>query len=132
MWWKRKSEQLEFQALAATPNNDVDLSGHWAAYQKTEKGDVLVGVQLEQHGTAVYGWMQCKFAAAHPLQIRGIVIGNRLIANYWRPHKDGMGSGVIDLTLKSGGQLLVGSASWYNAEDSNEETYDFRWQRTAT
>ena len=99
MWWKRKSEQLEFRALAATPNNGVDLSGHWTAYVQTRTSDVLWSVQLEQHGTAVYGWMQCKLAALHPLQIRGILVGTRLIANYWRPHKSHMGSGVIDLEL---------------------------------
>lgn len=129
MWLKRK-KHLQRRALAATPSGGVDLSGYWTAYCPQEHGEVISLVRLEQHGTAVFGSMQCKFAVAPPLEIRGILLGDRLVANCWRPHEDGMGSGVMDLHLAEGGRELHGTRSWYNAETGAEETTTFRLQRT--
>ena len=96
MNWRATKLNLDFDALLATPC-DFDLSGHWRAYYPAPSGEVLSGVQLEQYGAAIFGRMQCKFAAATPLSIRGILLGERLVANYWRPDQQAMGSGILDL-----------------------------------
>lgn len=131
MQLKRK-QHLELRALDATPSGGVDLSGYWTAFCQQEQGEVTSYVRLEQHGTAVFGSMQCKFAAAHPLEIRGILLGDRLVANYWRPHESLMGSGMLDLRLADGGRELHGTGSWYNAETGAEQTTAFRFKRNAT
>lgn len=130
MIWRRSTKQdLDFQALLATPC-DFDLSGHWRAYYPTPNGEVLSGVQLEQYGAAIFGRMQCKFAAAAPLSIRGILLGVRLVANYWRPSRPGMGSGIFDLTLTTDGDMqLRGTSTWSGLDVCGEQTYEWRWEK---
>lgn len=128
----KRNKHLELRALDATPSGGVDLSGCWTAFCQQEQGEVISYVRLEQHGTAVFGSMQCKFAAAHPLEIRGILLGDRLVANYWRPHESLMGSGLLDLRLADGRRELHGRGSWYNAETGAQEMMTFRLQKNAT
>lgn len=127
-----KRKHLELRALDATPEGAVDLSGFWTAFCPQDQGEVISYVRLEQHGTAVFGSMQCKFATTHPLEIRRILLGDRLVANYWRPHESLMGSGMLDLRLSAGGRELHGTGSWYNAETGAEQTTTFRFKRSAT
>jgi hypothetical protein len=131
---QRKMHELELDALSATPaDGDRDVSGFWTAYQPTDMGDVVSRVRLSQHGKTVRGWMQCKFAAAHPLEIRGILTGDRLIASYWRPDRYMMGSGVLSLTLEPEGNVLTGHATWNSAGKAiQEEHSDVRLERCAT
>jgi len=125
MWFRRKKKNLDHAALAATPC-DADLSGHWLAWDVTNAASrVLSGVNLEQHGTAVLGRMQCKFAAA-PLTIRGIVCDQRLIANFWRPDDYLMGSGMFDLVVDPESETIEGTSKWYNTETG--ECYEQNWQ----
>ncbi len=131
MWLLRKKQNLEFDALSATPSG-VDLSGHWRAYELTPNGEVLSGVRLTQYGAAVFGQMQCKFAAAPPLVIRGIVLGERFIANYWRPHKQLMGSGLLELTVGDDVTRLFGTGTWHSAANGEQEVYECRWVKNST
>ena len=130
MWRLRKRRNVELEALAATPCR-FDLTGHWSAYYAAVNGDVLWGVQLAQHGTAVFGWMQCKLASHAPLTIRGIVLDDRFIANYWRPHVDDMGSGVLDLLLSHNGNALHGDGTWHDAVTGEPESHVWRWEKNS-
>jgi len=133
MWRRKDVKRLESRALAATPNHGIDLSGQWTSLVKDAAGDITLGVQLEQYGAAVYGWMQFKLAALHPLEIRGIVMdARRLVATQWRPHENGMGSGILDLQIESSGELLVGFGSWYDAGSAEELKYELHWRRNTT
>jgi hypothetical protein len=127
--WKNRSQELKLKALASMPNHGIDLTGHWAGCQETSQGDFLWGVQLQQYGTAVFGSMQSKLAAYHPLELQGILIGRKLFAHYWRPHKHGTGAGLLELELQNGDHVLTGSASWYG-EDNEGAELRFRWERT--
>jgi len=125
-----QAQLVNKSALDLTPNGGVNLSGRWIAYWQPGDGEVVSEVQVQQHGTAVFGTMQCKFAAAHPITIRGILLGKRLLANYWRPHEEGMGSGVLDLRLTEDGRRLDGIGSWHDAEAGSHESLLFRWEKS--
>jgi hypothetical protein len=128
MWpWKKKTN-MDAAALAATPCN-IDLTGHWTARLLSPSGDILFGVRLEQYGTAVFGTMQCKFAADAPCVIRGIVVGNRLIANHWRPDGYRMGSGMLDLTVAADSATAHGTSNWYSIGDEPPDTIEWTWQK---
>jgi hypothetical protein len=130
MWpWKQKPN-MEVEALAATPCG-IDLSGYWTAFCLSPTGEILFGVRIEQYGTAVFGHMQCKFAFAAPFVIRGIVLGDRLIANYWRPDKYLMGSGMFDMVVASDTATVEGTSTWYSVGGDNPTTNQWRWQRPA-
>ncbi len=129
MWSKNTKRDLDQAALDVTPNDGVNLSGRWTACYRQGVGDVLSGVQVQQYGTAVFGTMQCKVAAAAPIKIRGIVVGERLIANYWRPHEEGMGSGMFDLRISQDGRRLNGIGSWCDADTGTQKSFDYQWEK---
>jgi hypothetical protein len=117
-------------ALSATPCS-VNLTGHWHAFTRQDDGSsVSFGVQLEQYGTAVFGSMQCKFAADAPLIVRGIVHNQQLIANYWRADGQEIGSGMLTLAISENGRALLGKGSWNYTSEGMSETYEWRWDRT--
>ena len=130
LYCQRRSQRLDFDAISLTPTGGVDLTGHWRAWQELETGYFLWGVTLNQYGRTVTGWMQCKFAAAHALSIRGIVMDGRLIATWWRPHKHLIGSGIIDLVVQPDANSMIGTIKWYNAGDENEHVVKWRWERS--
>ena len=127
--WGRSARRREFEALSATPNGGIDLTGNWTATEKGVSGDCASFVQLEQRGTAVFGVMQSKLAANAALQIRGVVFDGRMVANYWRQSKAGMGSGMIDLVYEVAAEQLVGSASWHDLALGAGSTVEVRWRR---
>jgi hypothetical protein len=121
---------MDFAALSATSCN-VDLSGHWHALARQENGsNVSFGVQLDQYGIAVFGRMQCKFAADPPLKIRGIVHDQQLIANCWRSDGENVGSGVFTLAIIDAGHALLGKGTWNSTSNGFSETSEWRWERT--
>lgn len=125
-----QTRQLDREALAMTPICGSTLTGHWRARQETNNGYVSWGVQLEQHGMAISGSMQCKFAGAHPLTIRGILDDGNLTATWSRPYKYCMGSGVVHLTISPDGNTLTGTTRWYNAENPDGIVDDWCWERS--
>jgi hypothetical protein len=78
---------------------------------------------------AVEGWMQCKFAAAHPIAIRGIVLDGQLIATWSRPHEVGVGSGVLRLVISDSGRHLEGVGTGFAAESALPQEHRLRWDR---
>ena len=134
MWaWFRTSQRqgIERQALALTPSPGISLAGFWTITEHTDKGPVSSGARLDQHGVTVEGWMQCKFAAAHPLSIRGILLGRQLTATWSRPHPGEIGSGVLQLTVSDDGQSLEGTGTWFSP-GAGPTTHALRWTRTAS
>jgi hypothetical protein len=128
MWLWKKKKNLAHAALVATPC-DIDLSGHWLAWDVTNAANrVLFGVSVQQYGTAVFARMQCKFALAAPLTIRGIVCDRRLIANFWRPDDYLMGSGMLDLVVEPKSESIEGTSEWYDAETGECHVQNWQWE----
>jgi hypothetical protein len=67
-----------------------------------ERAGCLRRARLTQDGVSVEGSMQCKFAAAHPMSIRGLVLDGNLSP------------------LGEDGQSLEGAGRWYSADGSAE------------
>jgi hypothetical protein len=135
MWhWSSTSrrERIDREALSLTPSDGVSLDGFWTITENTGNGPVSSGARLKQHGVSVEGWMQCKLAAAHPISIRGIVLGRRFIATWSRPHTVHMGSGVLQLTISEDGQSLEGAGTWFSPDGAEPTRPTLRWMRTAT
>jgi hypothetical protein len=131
MWpWKRKTN-LDSVALAITPC-DIDVTGHWTARLLSPSGDILYGVRLEQHGTAVFGNMQCKFAYAAPCMIRGILLGDRFVANYWRPDEQLMGSGMFDMKVTADAAAADGTSMWHSIGNEIPDTGQWHWKKNIT
>ena len=129
MGFLRKKRNLDQAALAATPC-EADLSGHWLAWDVTNTDNrILFGVIIEQYGTAVFASMQCKMASAAPLTIRGIIADHRLIANFWRPDENYLGSGMLDLVVDPEGENIAGTSKWYDAETSECHLQNWQWER---
>jgi len=128
MWLWQQKPNLEAAALAATPCG-IDLSGLWTAFCASSTGEVLFGVRIEQYGTAIFGHMQCKFASAAPFVIRGIVLKEGLIANYWRPDKYLLGSGMLEMAIASDAETIQGTSTWYSVGGGHPSIDQWRWQR---
>jgi hypothetical protein len=118
--------------MSLTPSDGVSLDGFWTVTEETANGPVSAGARLAQHGVSVEGSVQCKFAAAHPILIRGIVLGRRLIATWSRPHAAHMGSGVLQLTISDDGQSIDGDGTWFSWDGTEPARPTPRWRRTST
>jgi hypothetical protein len=136
MWpWSSttRRERIHRQALSLTPVDGVSLEGFWTVMSDEEGGGPLAsGARLMQHGVSVEGWLQGKFAAAHPLTIRGIVLGRRLIATWSRPHAVHRGSGVLQLTISDDRQSLEGAGTWFSEGGVEPTRATLRWTRSGT
>ncbi|WP_145290075.1 hypothetical protein [Rosistilla oblonga] len=124
-----RKAKLESDALALTPS-EIDVSGRWFAEFELHDQRLVGLVTLSQTGTSVDGTWQFKLASLHPIHIRGVLDGNRLIANQFRPHKHGLGSGMLDATLDSQINEMVGVATWYDVRDRDGLHFDFRLARS--
>ncbi len=122
MWFSKRKHRLDARALALTPNSGVCLDGRWFAYQPASSGEIDYVLVLEQHGMALFGHMQSTIATTQPIDIRGIVLENRVVAQYWRCQKGHMGSGMFDLHISDEHSRMEGTSTWY-PEDAQLKDY---------
>ena len=131
MWRRQEKTNFDHVALASTPC-DIDLSGRWTAGDFTHADNRVAHiVKIEQYGTAVFAKMQCKFASAAPLNIRGIVWEGRLVADLWRSEENCRGSGTLDLSILPASKRLEGTSRWYDAATNECSESIWEWERWA-
>jgi hypothetical protein len=128
MWLRRNAKNLEYEALSITPCA-VDLTGQWLAKDITSDHEVHAVVNLQQHGTAVFGRLQSKLASDMPIAFRGILIIDRLVANLWRPQDSNMGSGNAELVLSSDGFILEGTCTWFTPHNQEPQVTMWKWEK---
>lgn len=128
MWWTTRRELRERHALAATPNHGIELSGHWHALERLGEREISWGIRLEQFGVAISGTMVGKFATP-PTYIRGLVVDDEFVANYWLPGPEHFASGVLRLRIEAGARSMVGTGSWFALGRDANEVRTFRWER---
>jgi hypothetical protein len=131
-WPISSREDLAYEALSLTFVKHATLTGRWTVVEQTSSGPVLSSAWLQQHGAAITGELQCKFAALAPIEISGIVVRDRLIATWYRPDVHGKGSGTLELRATSDGARLDGNGSWFTASSAQPEQHSLHWERIIT
>lgn len=125
---KVRGEQLQSEALSLLPSPGIDISGQWMQWIVLEEQNILAGVSLSQYGSIVRGAISPKFGS--PMELCGMLDGNRLLAYYWLPDRDCLGSGLLDLKFDGRGKRSNGTIRWFtNETGENGESYDIQWER---